>query len=347
MRRPVLAEVAPGCARASVQARLTGSQDPSADIGPRVSNRIEPTLFESEAPTTGGPKRILGLVCRECGSEYPAGPTHVCEMCFGPLDVSYDYEVVAERISREGFEHGPTSIWRYRHLLPVDDEVEVVTMEEGWTPLLHARNLGSLLGLDRLYLKLEGGNPTNSFKDRLVSVAVSWAKSRGFDTVACASTGNLANSVAAYAAQAGLRCFVFVPADLEPQKMATTRAFAPHVVAVRGNYDDVNRLCAEAADTYGWAFCNINLRPFYSEGAKTMTFEVLEQLGWRMPDEIVIPVASGCQFVKHRRALHESLQLGLVEGAGLPRMTGAQALGCSPVYAAFQAGTEVIVPVKP
>src|SRR4030081_3868142 len=191
-------------------------------------------------------------------------------------------------------------------------------------------------------------NPTNSFKDRVVSVAVSWARANGFDTMACASTGNLANSVAAYSARAGMRAFVFIPANLEVSKVLTTSVFAPNVVAVEGNYDEVNRMCSELADNYHWAFCNINVRPFYAEGSKTLDFETAEQLGWRLPDEIVIPIASGCQFVKHRRAVGEMVDLGLVDpGSRLPALTGAQALGCSPVYNAWKAGTETVLPVKP
>src|SRR5207302_4882713 len=190
-------------------------------------------------------------------------------------------------------------------------------------------------------------NPTNSFKDRVVSVAISWARAHGFETIACASTGNLAIAVAAYAARAGLECFVFIPIDLEPAKVAAISVFDPNLVAVRGNYDDVNRLCSQLIESTPWAFCNINIRPFYAEGSKTLTFETAEQLGWRLPDEIVIPIASGCQFVRHRRAVQELLDLGLVDGQDLPRLTGAQALGCAPVYNAWREGTERVRPVRP
>ncbi len=291
--------------------------------------------------------RVLGLRCRECGAEYELRPTHACEMCFGPLDVVYDYAEIKSRLSRERIEAGPPSIWRYRDLLPVPDGAPVVTLGEGFTPLVRAERLGAELGLRNLWLKNDTMNPTNSFKDRVVSVAVSWARAHGFETLACASTGNLANSVAAYAARAGLEAFVFMPGDVEPGKVISTSVYEPNVVAVRGTYDDVNRLCSLLADEYPWAFCNINVRPFYAEGSKTLTFETAEQLGWRLPDEIVIPIASGCQFVRHRRAAEELLSLGLVDGGSMPRLTGAQALGCAPVYNAWVEGKERIAPVRP
>ncbi|MFN2568705.1 MAG: threonine synthase [Candidatus Dormibacteria bacterium] len=303
--------------------------------------------------------RIRCLACRECGAEYPAGPVHVCEVCFGPLDVRYDYAQIARRVSRESIEAGPPSIWRYHEMLPVefdgelgpggDDDAGPVTLGEGFTPLIHARNLGDELGLSNLYIKNDSMNPTNSFKDRVVSVAVSWARRQGFETIACASTGNLANSVAAYAARAGIPGVVFIPADLEPAKVVATSVFKPTLVRIDGSYDDVNRLCSELADQLDWAFCNINIRPFYGEGSKTLTFETAEQLGWRLPDEIIIPVASGCQFVKHQRASRELAELGLVSGDGarMPALTGAQAAGCSPVATAFAAGESQVVPVHP
>jgi threonine synthase len=291
--------------------------------------------------------KVLGLRCRECGTEYELQPTHVCEMCFGPLDVVYDYDAIRKTVSRERIEDGPPSMWRYRDLLPVEDEDAIVTLGEGLTPLIKADRLGAELGLRNLYLKNDTMNPTNSFKDRVVSVATSWAKAHGFETIACASTGNLANSVAAYGARAGLEAFVFMPNDIEPGKVVSTGVFEPNIVAVRGNYDDVNRLCSQLMESYPWAFCNINVRPFYAEGSKTLTFESAEQLGWRLPDEIIIPVASGCQFVRHRRAAQELIDLGLVSGDRLPAFTGAQALGCGPVYNAWQEGTERIQPVRP
>ena len=293
-------------------------------------------------------KRVIGMRCRECGTEYPVQATHVCEMCFGPLDVVYDYDAIRKRISHRSIAAGPPSMWRYRDLLPLEDEVPVVTLGEGFTPLIHAERLGAELGLRNLYLKNDSMNPTNSFKDRVVSVAVSWARAHGFETIGCASTGNLANAVAAYSARAGLEAFVFIPSDLEPGKVVSTSVFEPNLIAVRGNYDQVNRLCSQLVETYPWAFCNINVRPFYAEGSKTLDFETAEQLGWRLPDEIVIPIASGCQFVKHRRAVGEMVDLGLVEaGSRLPALTGAQALGCAPVYNAWKEGTETVLPVKP
>jgi threonine synthase len=289
------------------------------------------------------------LVCRACGHETPVEATNICERCFGPLEVRYDYAEVARRVSRERIASGPPSIWRYRDLLPVDiEDTEPVTLGEGFTPLVHARNLGAELGLRNLYLKNDTQNPTGSFKDRVVSVAATWARDHGLTTIACASTGNLANAVAAYAAHAGLRAVVVVPSDLEPAKMIGTSIFRPTVVAVDGSYDDVNRLCTELADSVDWGFCNLNLRAFYSEGSKTLTFETAEQLGWRLPDEIIVPVASGCQFVKHRKAAGELIDLELVEpGSRVPRLTGAQAAGCSPVATAFARGDETIVPVRP
>jgi threonine synthase len=291
--------------------------------------------------------RVLGLRCRECGAEYELQATHVCEACFGPLDVAYDYEAIRRVVSRDRIAAGPASMWRYRDLLPLGDEDAIVTLGEGFTPLVRAPRLGAELGLRNLYLKNDSMNPTNSFKDRVVSVAVSWARAHGFETIGCASTGNLANSVAAYAARAGLEGYVFVPEDTEEEKLVATGVFEPSVVAVRGTYDDVNRLCSQVMEELPWAFCNINIRPFYAEGSKTLTFETAEQLGWRLPDEIIVPVASGCQFVRHRRAVQELLELGLVEGDRVPRLTGAQALGCAPVYNAWREGTERVRPVRP
>ncbi|MEP7105564.1 MAG: threonine synthase, partial [Chloroflexota bacterium] len=291
--------------------------------------------------------RVQALRCRECGTEYQLQPTHVCQACFGPLDVVYDYAEVARGLSREKIEAGPPSMWRYRDLLPIPDGAPVVTLGEGFTPLVRAERLGAELGLRNLYLKNDTMNPTNSFKDRVVSVAVSWARANGFETMGCASTGNLAHSVAAYSARAGLEAYVFMPADIETAKVVATGVYEPNLVAVRGNYDEVNRLCSQLTEEFPWAFCNINVRPFYAEGSKTLTFETAEQLGWRLPDEIVIPIGSGCQFVRHRRAVSELLELGLVDGDRMPRLTGAQALGCAPVYNAWRDGTERVMPVRP
>jgi threonine synthase len=269
-------------------------------------------------------------------------------MCFGPLDAVYDYASLKKRVTRQAIEQGPPSIWRYRDLLPIEDTTPVVTLGEGFTPLVKADRLGAELGLRNLYLKNDSMNPTNSFKDRVVSVAISWARAQGFETIACASTGNLANAVAAYAARAGLDCYVFIPIDLEPAKVASIGAFEPNLVAVRGNYDEVNRLCSQLVESTPWAFCNINIRPFYAEGSKTLTFETAEQLGWKLPDEIIIPIGSGCQFVRHRQAIRELMDFGLVHGDRVPALTGAQALGCAPVYNAFKSDQpERVLPVKP
>lgn len=290
--------------------------------------------------------RVRCLRCRACGAETPVAPRHVCDLCFGPLEVAFDYEAIRPRVSKRSIESGPASIWRYRELLPVDDDAEPITLGEGFTPLLHARNLGERLGLRNLYLKNDTVNPSGSFKDRVVSVAATWARAQGFATIACASTGNLANSVAAYAARAGLEAVLVIPSDLEAAKVITSAVYRPTLVRVNGTYDDVNRLCSELADELPWAFCNINVRPFYSEGSKTLTFETVEQLGWRFPDEIVVPIASGCQFVKHDKALQELVRVGLVDDPPPVRLSGAQASGCSPVATAFASGAPV-VPVRP
>src|SRR6201981_1517813 len=292
--------------------------------------------------------KVIGLRCRECGAEYELQATHVCEMCFGPLDAVYDEALLRKLVKRERIEAGPKSMWRYRELLPLEDGVPVGTLGEGFTPLVHAERLGAELGLSNLYLKNDSMNPTNSFKDRVVSVAISWARANGFETIACASTGNLANAVAAYAARAGLECFVFIPVDLQPAKVAAISVFDPNLVAVRGTYDDVNRLCSQLVESTPWAFCNINIRPFYAEGSKTLTFETAEHRGWKLPDEIIIPIASGCQFVRHRQAVRELIDFGLVRGGRVPAFTGAQALGCAPVYNAFVSDQpEKVLPVKP
>ncbi len=282
--------------------------------------------------------RILSLRCRACGATSPSAAQHACDVCFGPLEVLYDYAEVGRRVSRRAIQSGPPSIWRYRDLLPLEDGSEPVTLGEGFSPLIHARNLGAMLGLDKLYLKDDTQNPTGSFKDRVVSVAASWARAHGFDTLACASTGNLAHAVAAYAAHAGLAAVVIIPDDLEEAKVAAVAVFRPTLVRVQGTYDDANRLGSELVDEVPWAFCNINVRPFYSEGSKTLTYETVEQLGWRLPDEIIIPIASGSQFVKADKAIHELVDLGLADGPARTRLSGAQAAGCSPVATAFSSG---------
>ncbi|MEJ7554553.1 MAG: threonine synthase [Aquificaceae bacterium] len=288
---------------------------------------------------------VLGLKCRECGREYSLEPIHVCEYCFGPLEVVYDYDEIKKKVSREKIQEGPKSLWRYIDLLPVEEPR--VGLSAGFTPLKKAENLGKLLGLENLYIKDDSVNhPTLSFKDRVVSVAISKAIEFGFDTVACASTGNLANSVASHSAQAGLNCFVFIPANLESQKIYGSLVFAPTVVAVEGTYDDVNRLCSEIANELQWAFVNINIRPFYAEGSKTLAFEVVEQLGWRAPDAVVAPAASGSLITKIWKGLKELVRVGLIEEMNT-RVYGAQAEGCSPIAQAWKEGRDFIKPVRP
>lgn len=288
---------------------------------------------------------VKGLKCRECARPYPARPLHVCEFCFGPLEVDYDYEAISRIMNRRAIEAGPPNIWRYRPLLPIDGEA-AVGRYCGFTPLVRARNLGKALGLTNLYVKNDTVNhPTLSFKDRVVAVAVIKALEFGFPVVACASTGNLANSVAAHAAEGGLTSFVFIPADLEQGKVLGTSIYAPNVVAVEGTYDEVNRLCSEVADKYGWAFVNINIRPYYAEGSKTFGYEIAEQLGWRAPDHIIVPAAGGSLITKVWKGLQEFHRLGLLPGVPT-RMHVAQAAGCGPIVSAVKAGSEVIRPVK-
>jgi threonine synthase len=270
---------------------------------------------------------------------------HVCEMCFGPLEVAYDYDEIGSRISKASIAAGPASLWRYKPLLPIESDSYVDT-QTGYTPLVRAHNLGKALGLNNVYVKNDTVNPTFSFKDRPVSMASSKALELGFDTLACASTGNLAGSVAAHAAKAGMRGVVFIPADLEPSKISGALAYSPTLVAVDGNYDDVNRVCSEIADKYNWAFVNINMRPYYSEGSKTLAYEVCEQLGWRMPDRAIVPIASGSLFTKVWKGFGEMIKLGFVEGKA-PKMVGSQAEGCAPVVTAWDANTLEVEPVKP
>ena len=288
---------------------------------------------------------IQGLQCRECGRTFPQEPIHVCEDCFGPLEVVYDYDAIRRQVSRAAIADGPRSIWRYRPFLPIDGD-RVVDLGTGFTPLVHAENLGKALGLSRMYIKNDAVNPTYSFKDRPVAVAASKALEFGFDTLACASTGNLAGSVAAHAAKAGMRSFVFIPDDLEQGKIVGAAIYGPHLVAVRGNYDDVNRLCSEVADKFGWAFVNINVRPYYTEGSKTLGFELAEQIGWRAPDHIVAPIGSGGLLVKVQKGLHELARTGLIEAPNT-RMSGAQPAGCSTVVATWKQDGTTIQPVKP
>jgi threonine synthase len=285
------------------------------------------------------------LRCRECGRVYPLDPMHVCEFCFGPLEVFYDYEALSRTLTRERIERGPLSMWRYADLLPCAAET-AVDIGTGFTPLLRAARLGRLLGLERLYVKNDCQNPTWSFKDRVVSLAVTKAREFEFDTLACASTGNLANSVAAHAARAGMDAIVFVPADLEQGKLIGSAVYGPTLVAVDGSYDEVNRLCSELSDKYPWAFVNINMRPYYAEGSKTLAYEVCEQLGWQAPDHCIVPLASGSLYTKIYKGLKEMAWLGLVEWRRT-RMSGAQALGCSPIVEAWERQSFNIKPQKP
>jgi threonine synthase len=286
------------------------------------------------------------LQCKECGAEYEPKATHVCELCFGPLEVKYDYDWLRKTVTRETIQAGPNSIWRYRPFLPVATD-NVIDVGTGMTPLVQANRLARRLGLKKLFIKNDAVNmPTLSFKDRVVSVALSRARELGFTTVSCASTGNLANSTAAIAAHAGLDCCVFIPSDLEAGKVLGTLIYNPTLMAVHGNYDQVNRLCSEVANTHGWGFVNINLRPYYSEGSKTLGYEVIEQLGWQLPDHIVAPLASGSLFTKIYKGFKEFVEVGLVDEKAV-RFSGAQAEGCSPIAKAFQEGRDFIAPVKP
>jgi len=285
------------------------------------------------------------LRCRECSRDYPLEAIHVCDFCFGPLEVVYDYDTIKRNVTRKSIEAGPASLWRYRDLLPVEGD-SAVDIGAGFTPLIRARNLGKALGLNNLYIKNDTVNPTWSFKDRVVAVASSRARELGYEKLACASTGNLANSVSAHAAAAGMEAVVFIPEDLEMGKVLGSSIYGPTLVKVRGNYDAVNRLCAELAGSYRWAFVNVNVRPYYAEGSRTLGFEVAEQLGWRAPDHCVVPIASGSLFVKIRKGLDELAKIGLIDAPNT-RMSGAQADGCSPVATAWQEGTLNFRPQRP
>jgi threonine synthase len=289
---------------------------------------------------------VQGLRCRECGREYDAAPVYTCEWCFGPLEVAYDYDAIARTTSREKIAAGPTSLWRYADLLPVVADA-AVDLGTGFTPLVKADRLAAELGLGEVWVKDDTRNPTNSFKDRVVSIALSKALEFGFKVAACASTGNLANSVAAHAARAGLRSYVFIPSNLEQGKVVTTAVYGGNLVAIEGNYDDVNRLCAELAGVYEWAFVNVNMRPYYAEGSKTLAFETAEQLGWQVPDHVVVPAASGSLLTKIRKGFDELHRVGLLDAPPQVRVSGAQALGCSPIARAFLDESDTIRPVKP
>jgi threonine synthase len=290
---------------------------------------------------------LRGLKCRECGRGYPSAPIHVCEFCFGPLEVDYDYDALKGVVTRESIAAGPPSMWRYKQLLPIDGDV-AVGHHVGFTPLIRAHNLADELGVKELWIKNDSVcHPTWSFKDRVVAVAVTKAKEFGFDTVACASTGNLANSVAAHAAEARLRSYIFIPSDLEQGKIIATLVYNPALVGVEGTYDEVNRLCSEIAGKYHWAFVNVNFRPYYSEGSKSYGFEIVEQLGWRTPGHIVTPCAGGSLMTKIWKAIKEMKMLGLIDGPVTTKMHAAQALGCGPIVTMIKKDSDVLVPVKP
>ncbi len=306
-----------------------------------TAHSADKTADKTADPSRFGP--AVALACRECGERYDLGPRYVCEQCFGPLEVAYEFTGV----TRESIAAGPRSLWRYKDLLPVPADVaERPNLAPGFTKLVPARNLARELGLRSVYVKDDSGNPTHSFKDRVVAVAFAAGRELGFTTFACASTGNLANAVAAAAARAGVRSCVFIPYDLEPGKTVTTAVYGGTLVAVEGTYDDVNRLCSEVAGEEPWGFVNVNLRPYYAEGSKTLGYEIAEQLGWRLPEQVVIPVASGSLLTKVDKAFRELITLGLVEDTPY-RIFGAQATGCAPIANAFKAGHDVVQPVRP
>ena len=321
----------------------TTTSTATTTTAPGPAGTAPPPTATAPPPTVN----VRGLVCRECGQTEALGANHVCGFCFGPLAVDYD-PAVTGRVTRARIEAGPHSVWRYQDLLPVlsDDPALRVDLGTGWSPLRHAPRLGARLGLPDLWLKDDTRNPTGSFKDRVVTMALSAGRALGIDTFACASTGNLANSVAGHAAAIGAEAYVFIPHDLEQGKVVNSAVYAPTLVAVEGAYDDVNRLCAEVADARGWGFVNVNLRAFYAEGSRTIGFEIAEQLGWRLPDHVVGPIASGSMFTKIGAAFAQLRDLGLVDG-DLPRMSGAQATGCSPVAEAFARGSRDVRPQRP
>ena len=288
---------------------------------------------------------VKSLRCRECANEYPLEPLNVCDFCFGPLEVIYDYDSIARTVTRAGIESGPTTMWRYHDFLPVHAEASI-DMGTGFTPLIRAKNLGRVLGLEHLYIKNDSVNPSFSFKDRPVSVTTAKALEFEFEVLACVSTGNLMGSVAAHGAKAGMKTIVFFPADLERGKVVGAAIYGPTLVAVDGTYDQVNRLCSELADNNRWAFVNINMRPYYAEGSKTLGYEVAEQLGWRAPDNCVVPGASGELHTKIWKGLQEFMDVGLIDRANT-KVHLAQAEGCSPIVEAFELGTTQVRPVKP
>lgn len=289
---------------------------------------------------------VKSLKCKECKKIYPKEALHVCEFCFGPLEVDYDYAGIKKVLSRKSIESSPPNMWRYKALMPIDGE-PTVGLHCGFTPLMRTKNLGKALGIDNLYIKNDSVNhPTFSFKDRVVAVAVTKAKELGMNTIACASTGNLANSVAAHAAEAGLESYIFIPSDLEPGKIIATLIYGANLIGVNGNYDEVNRLCSEIAMNFKWAFVNINIRPYYGDGSKTFGYEIVEQLGWETPDNIVVPVAGSSLITKIWKSFTEFKDLGLIDNVKT-KIFAAQASGCAPVTTAIKNKTDVIKPVKP
>ncbi len=289
---------------------------------------------------------VKGLKCRECSREYPVDPIYVCEFCFGPLEVLYDIEGIKKVMTRELIESRPHNLWRYRELLPIDRD-PTSGLHSGYTPLVRADKLAKHLGMKELYIKDDTvTHPTLSFKDRVVAIALSKAREFGFDTVACASTGNLAHSVSAHGAAGGFNRFIFIPASLERSKIIASLAYEPNLIAVDGNYDDVNRLCSEVANKYNWAFVNINIRPFYAEGSKTQGYEIVEQLGWKAPDAVVVPCASGSLLTKIWKSFKEMKEIGLIDNLNT-KVFSAQATGCSPIVKAIKDDVDVIKPVKP
>ena len=295
-------------------------------------------------PTITSP---AALQCRICGQQYPVEPLTICEECFGPLEPAYDLQSVDGMDFRKQAEAGPSTLWRYESLLPGGPGIERIDLGAGYTPLRRADNLAKAIGMTgTLWIKDDSVNPSNSFKDRVVSVATTMARAFGYEAISCASTGNLANATAAHAAKAGMPCYVFVPQDLERAKILATEAYGAKVVAVKGNYDEVNRLCSEVAEALPWAFINVNMRPYYAEGSKSLGFETAEQLGWRLPDHVVVPIASGALLTKIHRAFSELIAIGAVDEKAY-RVSGAQPEGCRPVAQAFLDGAEEVTPVKP
>src|SRR3954462_14822218 len=312
---------------------------------PRLSKTSATNEFRRRSFHMGATK----LTCKECGADYGLEARYVCERCFGPLEVAYEHDIKDVEHARRRIQGGPQNIWRYHDFLPLEGPQPRTRtgLPAGCTPLIRADRLAARLGVREVWVKNDAHNPTHSFKDRVVSVAATRARELGFDTLACASTGNLANSVAAHGAALGMDSYVLIPADLEEQKVLATGVYGTHVVKDRGNYDDVNRLCTEVSgDRENWAFVNINMRPYYAEGSKTVSYEIAEQLGWELPDRCVVPIASGSLFTKIGKGFQEFIDVGLVDGE-VPTMNGAQATGCSPVAAAFDAGQDFCRPVKP